>query len=392
METVLTPSLVGFAVFVVSGYLLSRIFRRNDVADVLWGLGFLLMTLLHWSSVETPSFRAKLTLALVSLWSLRLSLYLGVRTALKSEDIRYKTWRDGWGPREPVKAFLKVFLLQGFILLIVSLPLSAILHGSQRPLAAFDFLAMGLFLIGFVIESVADWELFIFKRDPKNQGQLLTSGVWSLCRHPNYLGEMLIWWGLGILAIDESFGAWPLASSALMSYLLMKVSGVPMLEKRMKTENPQFQRYMQSTPALFPWRGREISTFFVLIFSLIFLDYLWLGSAMSEFYKNEARHLVRWNGTDWDVLLWPAAGVYFFLALGLQKFALADSWPQSVYRGFLLGLCIYGVYDLTNLSLLNNWPVQMSIVDMAWGPFLCALSAAVGFKFSQWQKRSSEKP
>lgn len=379
MESIFEASLYGFIAFVLVGYSLSRIFKRNDVADVLWGLGFILITAINLNSVETIGFRTKLMVSLLLLWSLRLSLYLGFRSFRKTEDIRYLKWRLEWGDREPLMAFLKVFVLQGLVMLIVSFPLAAIIHDSDRALGPLDFAATMITLLGIAIESVADWELASFKNNTINKGRILTSGLWGLCRHPNYFGEALVWWGFGLLALGTAFGAWTLASPILITYLLMKVSGVPMLERRMRAENSDFEKYVRNTPAMIPWTLHQFSTFVAIICALVFLDFLWLGLLMNEYYKDQAQTLLRVSGGQWDVLLWPAVGVYFFLAMAIQKFAVSGTSVQSVFRGFLLGMCIYGVYDLTNLALLNGWPIQRSLVDMVWGSFLCATSAWVGF-------------
>jgi steroid 5-alpha reductase family enzyme len=243
--------------------------------------------------------------------------------------------------------------------------------------------------MGFVVESVADWELRIFKKDPLSKGQTLMGGLWAMCRHPNYLGEILIWWGFGLFSLGSSSGFWGLLSPLLMTFLLLRVSGVPMLENRMRSSSADFVRYIETTPAVFPVKVTHLIVFAAVACSLMVLDFLWLGIFLGDFYRTAAKDLARLNGSEWDVLLWPAAGVYFFLALAIQQFAITDKAPQTVYRGFMLGLCIYGVYDLTNLALLRNWPVSMALVDMAWGPILCACGAAVGFWLQRrWLSRA----
>ena len=380
------PSLLGSLSFTLFGYILSRIFRRNDIADVLWGLGFLIVSAFHIRTVETLTFRAQFTLVLLLLWALRLSLYLGVRTFSKTEDVRYKNWRNEWGPREPFMAFFKVFLLQGTVMLLVSAPLAFVIYGPDRPLNAFDFLGTGLFLLGFAYEAIADQELFLFKRDKSQAGRLMMQGLWAQCRHPNYLGEILIWWGFGLIAFDGAWGALGLLSSALMTFLLMRVSGVPMLEKHLKSASQDFAQFIKATPALFPWRKNDILVFASVFLTFVVLDFFWLGLTMADFYKTEALLVARMNGTEWDVWLWPAFGVYIFLTLAVQQFAIAESAMQSLFKGFVLGLCIYGVYDLTNLSLLKNWSLKMALVDLSWGPFLCALAAGAGFLVQRRQE------
>lgn len=375
----LAPTLVGVALFIAAGYALSRLLGRNDVADTLWGLGFILIAGLHLVQAGPPGFRATLVLVLVLLWGIRLSLHIGIRSSGKPEDTRYANWRREWGAAEPVRSFFQVFVLQGVVMGLVSLPLVWAIRVPEAPLTPWAFLGISLFVIGFVFEAVADAHLARFRRDPANHGKVLRHGVWSLSRHPNYFGEILVWWGFFFLAVSLPFGAVTVVSPLLMTFLLIRVSGVPMLEKVMADRGDAYRDYVGTTPALLPFRAHAAIRFLAIVAALVVLDAVWLGYLMRGFYVAETAGVTRMVNGDWDVLVWAAAGVYLFLALGIQFFATRpDDRLESLFRGALLGLCVYGVYEFTNLALVDGWPLRMALVDVAWGSLLCGISAVAG--------------
>lgn len=223
----------------------------------------------------------------------------------------------------------------------------------------------------------------VFKNNAAHKGKVLKTGLWSLSRHPNYFGEILIWWGLFFIALSLQYGWIALISPLLITYLLLKVSGVPMLENVMKSKGVEFENYVKNTPSLVPFRVKDVKSFLWITLALVILDFIWLGVLMNKFYLNETLRVARMINGSWDVLYWPALGVYFFIALGIKVFALgvSSSRLQAIFNAFILGMVIYAVYDFTNLSLVKDWPLQMSIVDIIWGGVLCSITAAVSHHF-----------
>ncbi|MDC0255845.1 DUF2177 family protein, partial [Bacteriovoracales bacterium] len=284
---------------------------------------------------------------------------------------------QGW-KNEPFDAFLRVFFLQGLLLCIVSLTLPMGLR-NQSEIGPFDFLGLSLFIIGFLFESVADFQLSQFKKDTQNEGKILSSGVWSLCRHPNYFGETLIWWGFFFFAVPS---IWTIISPLLMTFLLLKVSGVTMLEKVLKNKGEAFDLYVKTTPSFLPFKGLS---FLKAVISVLVLDMIWLGYAFNSFYVNQAKSVARIINVDgklgFDTLYWAAGFVYFFIPLGITYFACFSSKTRSMafFKGALLGLIMYTVYEFTNLALIKNWPLEMALLDILWGPILCGLSASFAF-------------
>jgi steroid 5-alpha reductase family enzyme len=181
---------------------------------------------------------------LVTLWAARLALHIGVRNAGKPEDVRYQGLRARWQPFW-WKSLFVVFLLQGALLLVVAAPIGIAARGP-------DLVALALFGFGLVVESVADLQLALFKRDPHNAGRVMDRGLWAWSRHPNYFGEMLLWWGLGLLALSAPYGPLALIGPATITFLLLRVSGVPMLEATVKQRRPGYVDYVARTPAFWP--------------------------------------------------------------------------------------------------------------------------------------------
>ncbi|QSE96479.1 DUF1295 domain-containing protein [Fulvivirga lutea] len=236
-------------VFAALSFAVSLILKRNDVADVSWGLGFVLVCvyLLIKSDITTPLL---ISCSLVIIWGLRLSIYIAIRNSKNSEDFRYKQWRDEWGTNFYWRSFLQVYLLQMLILLIISAPLLLLASGSiNKSPDALTWLIILVWFIGFVWQAVADYQLFIFKKN--SSGKVMKTGLWKYSRHPNYFGEIVMWWSLYFLTLSFGSSLLGIISPILITYLLFNVSGVPMLEEKYK-KNQEYQEYVDSTPAIFP--------------------------------------------------------------------------------------------------------------------------------------------
>lgn len=235
-------------------WLVSLALKNASIIDIFWGAGFMLIA---WATFSrAPSERGLLVAGLVTLWGGRLSLFLLWRNWGRPEDARYQALRARYAPFW-WKSIFVVFLLQGALLLVVGLPIPvAALDGAglvRSPLMnGLTVLGVGLFAFGFVIESVADAQLAGFKHDPANQGRVMTHGLWSWSRHPNYFGELVLWWGIGLVALPAPLGVLALVGSATISFLLLRVSGVPMLEEQMKKRGPAYAEYIARTSAFVP--------------------------------------------------------------------------------------------------------------------------------------------
>jgi steroid 5-alpha reductase family enzyme len=240
-------------------WLLSLQLRDSGIVDIFWGTGFIIAAITYViAQPDGASARQILVLVLVILWGGRLSLHLARRNLGKDEDFRYAAWRRQFGSRWWWWSWFQVFGLQGVLLWIISLPLLAA-AGTSQPgsLTVVDFLGAGVWLVGWLFESVGDWQLMRFKANPDNRGKVLDSGLWRYTRHPNYFGDAVVWWGFAIIALG--IGAWwALIGPVLMTWLLVRVSGVAMLESTLKKTKPQYVDYVRRTSAFVPMPPKEI--------------------------------------------------------------------------------------------------------------------------------------
>lgn len=239
----------------IAGWLYSLRQHNVNIVDSLWSLLFLLAALVYTLAVDQSGPRSSIVLALVTVWALRLSGYLSWRNHGKAEDWRYAEMRELHGERFPRVSLYTVFLLQGAIAWVVSLPLLAAING-QNSLGWLDALGILLWAVGMVFEAGGDWQLSRFKANPGNTGKVLNSGLWRYTRHPNYFGDFCVWWGFFLLALSAG-GWWSVIGPLIMSVLLMKVSGVTLTEKTIEERRPAYRAYKQHTSAFFPTPPRS---------------------------------------------------------------------------------------------------------------------------------------
>jgi steroid 5-alpha reductase family enzyme/uncharacterized membrane protein len=367
--------------FVIVGYGISRLLRRNDIADGLWGTGFIVIALVEGgTNFFALSILSKLVVGLTILWGLRLSVYLWVRLLGKAEDKRYANWRKQWGNKEPIRSFLQIFLLQGLLMGLISTPIVWVLSAGETAIGPSAVFGSCVFLLGFAIETAADGQLSEFKRDRRNNGKLMTQGLWGIVRHPNYLGEILVWWGMFFIALNVPGGGVTVISPVLITFLLVKVSGIPMLDALLGERGGNFSEYKKQSPALVPITARSLVAFILVGVTLIALDFVWLNLAMGPFYLSRLSELARLKDGSWNPALWASAGVYICLDLGILIFCVdrkEGKWNTFI-RGAVFGLVTYGTYELTNYSLLKSWPIEIVLFDILWGTFLCIAGSVVG--------------
>lgn len=225
---------------------------RDDVSivDGLWSLMFLLVVLVFTGLGGMAGSRTMLVIGLVSIWALRLSLHITIRNHGQPEDHRYQVIRRNNQPGFRYKSLYIVFGLQALLAWLIAMPLAAATT-SATPLGWLDAAGVGLWLIGMFFETVGDAQLARFKARPDSQGKVLDSGLWRYTRHPNYFGEFTLWWGYYLLAVAAG-GWWTVLSPLLMSFLLLRVSGVTLLEKDIGNRRPAYRDYIRRTPAFFP--------------------------------------------------------------------------------------------------------------------------------------------
>jgi len=239
-------------------WVISLFLINASIVDIFWGSGFVIAGWIYFSlTPEGFPYRKWLVACLTTFWGLRLSLYILWRNWGKGEDYRYQVWRQAAAEAWWWKSYFKVFLLQGFLLWLISSPLLAAQISPLPPhLTIWDTLAVLVWGIGFFFEAVGDWQLARFKANAANKGKLFRDGVWRYTRHPNYFGDSAQWWGYFLFAFAAG-GFWTIYSPLLMTFLLLRVSGVSLLEKNLKDVKPGYEEYIQTTSSFLPWFPRK---------------------------------------------------------------------------------------------------------------------------------------
>jgi steroid 5-alpha reductase family enzyme len=252
LQAFLAAALVMVLVMILL-WLLSVQLKNTSIVDAFWGTGFVVTTIVYYVTGAGDPTRKLVSLIMVAVWGLRLSIYLLLRNWGKGEDSRYQKIRAGFGESFWWKSLYVVFGLQGVLILLVSLPLLAA-QSSLVPqgLTVLDIIGIVVWGVGLFFESVGDWQLRQFKSNPANKGKVMNTGLWGITRHPNYFGDAMVWWGIFLVALSTPGGFITVVSPLIMTILLMRVSGVALLERNLKESKPGYEEYMKSVPAFFP--------------------------------------------------------------------------------------------------------------------------------------------
>jgi steroid 5-alpha reductase family enzyme len=235
-------------------WILSIIIRNVSIVDIFWGTGFVITCGYYFLNSHGNESRKIILMILVTVWGIRLSLYLAWRNLGKGEDFRYREFRRKYGEnRYWWISFFQTFLLQGVLMWLISAPLlGAQFCGPDSNPGIIDFAGIALWIIGFTFETGGDIQLALFKADPANKGKVLNKGFWHYTRHPNYFGDSAVWWGYGLICIAAG-SFLPILSSILMTVLIIKVSGVALLEKSLTDQKSQYKDYIERTSSFLPW-------------------------------------------------------------------------------------------------------------------------------------------
>jgi steroid 5-alpha reductase family enzyme len=254
IETALLGGLALF-IYVFAAWLLSLVLGNASIMDIFWGPGFFVAAVVYvLASPDGFGGRQGLVLALVALWSLRLGAYILVRNAGHGEDYRYRKWRAESPETFWWRSLFQVFLLQGALCWVISAPLLLAAHSdSPDRFTIPDLLGAGLWVIGFLFEAIGDFQLARFKGDPNSTGKVMDCGLWKYTRHPNYFGEATLWWGYFLIAAATPWGWATAFSPALMTFLLVRVSGAALLESGLRRRREGYEDYMRRTSPFIPW-------------------------------------------------------------------------------------------------------------------------------------------
>jgi steroid 5-alpha reductase family enzyme len=238
-------------------WLISIKIRNVSIVDLFWGFGFVVVATVYFLNTEGFGTRKILLLTMVAIWGMRLSIYLAWRNLGKGEDFRYQKFRKDFGEnRYWWYSFFSVFLLQGVLMWLISAPLLGAQFYAGNEIGLLDFIGVAIWIIGFVFEAGGDMQLAQFKANPENKGKVLSTGFWHYTRHPNYFGDAAVWFGYGLICL--SAGSYiPVLGTVLMIALIIKVSGVTLLEKTLNTTKPGYKEYVRKSSAFIPWFPRK---------------------------------------------------------------------------------------------------------------------------------------
>lgn len=241
-------------VFVTLLWIWSVFIKNVSIIDIFWGFGFVLVNAFYVFNSGELNTRKILLLVLVSIWGLRLAFYLAWRNIGKGEDFRYQEFRKNYGPKRYWWfSFFQTFLLQGILIMIVSLPLLGVQSSMTKgDLTLLDYAGIAVWLIGFAFEAGGDFQLARFKSNTANKGKVLNTGFWKYTRHPNYFGDSAVWWAYAIFSIAAG-SYWQIVGAVIMTLLIIKISGVALLEKTLNTTKPEYEEYVQKTNSFLPW-------------------------------------------------------------------------------------------------------------------------------------------
>jgi steroid 5-alpha reductase family enzyme len=227
--------------------------KDNSIVDIAYGLAFVLVGWSGYLVYGSNHPRQFLILALITIWGLRLASHIFLRKRGEAgEDFRYRQWREEWGKTFVWRSFLQIFMLQGTVVFLASLPVLLVIRQPGGELGWLDLFGVLIWMVGLTFESLGDLQLLRFKQNPANRGHIIQSGLWRYTRHPNYFGEATLWWGIFLIALSSPGGWLAIISPLLIDFLLLKVSGIPMLEVKYQG-NAEFEAYKNRTNAFFPW-------------------------------------------------------------------------------------------------------------------------------------------
>ncbi len=239
-------------------FIIAQIKKDNSIVDIAWGLGFVLISWFSFfkSNLFVP--RHILVTTLVTLWGLRISGYIFIRNFGKKEDIRYAQMKAKWGKHVKIYSFLVIFMLQGLLILVIGYPIIVINSSLINGLTILDYIGASIWLFGYLFETIGDIQLYLFLKQDKNKGKIMTRGLWKYTRHPNYFGEATLWWGIWLIALSVPYGWSTIISPLTITFFLLYVSG-PMAEQQTSKLEGYIQ-YRKQTNMFIPWFAQRDNT------------------------------------------------------------------------------------------------------------------------------------
>jgi len=256
--SVFIDAFVVIIILAILTWLLSVVIKDVSIVDSAWSLMFLSATLYVYFNDDFISTYETILLGLIFVWAARLAIYLTWRNWGEDEDKRYQDIREKYSPNFAFKSLFIIFVFQAVLAAIIVIPVIAVFTGKtlKPDVGVLQYIGGAIFLLGFVYESVADMQLSSFKANPDNKNKVMNAGLWKHTRHPNYFGESLVWWGIYLFTLEYT-PWWVVISPLLITWLLLKFSGVVMLEETITKRRPDYQAYIDKTNAFIPGLVKE---------------------------------------------------------------------------------------------------------------------------------------
>jgi len=248
---VLLSALTLFAYMHIA-FLVGILKKNNAVIDIFYGMGFVVVVWTSFILMGIFSIRQIIITTLITIWGIRLSTYVTIRNWGRPEDYRYQAMRKRFGNKIISKSYTKIYLFQGLIIFLVVFPALFVNASTNPTITWLDFIGIFIWLLGFYFESIGDYQLYTFLKNPNNKGKVLDQGLWKYTQHPNYFGEVTMWWGIFIITFSIPYGFTTIFGPALITFMIIKVSGIRLLNKRYEGDS-LYAEYKRRTSAFFPW-------------------------------------------------------------------------------------------------------------------------------------------
>ncbi|MFX1375783.1 MAG: DUF1295 domain-containing protein [Promethearchaeota archaeon] len=270
MLLIMGYSVLYLILYLIIAFFVGTIKKNNGLMDIFYGPGYFVVALssliLNIIFTNKVNIRQIIVTILVFIWAMRLAIYVFIRNRGKPEDYRYLAMRKRWKTNIVLKSFIQVYIFQGIVIFVVSFPVWFINISSVPSIESiFDIIGISLligmiiWLIGFLFETIGDYTLYKFLQKPENKGEVMDRGVWKLSQHPNYFGEVTQWWGIYIIALAAPFGFITIIGPIFITYMIIKVSGIRLLDKRFEA-NDKYAEYKKRTSVFFPWFPKKERT------------------------------------------------------------------------------------------------------------------------------------
>jgi steroid 5-alpha reductase family enzyme len=253
LGSVIAAAAIAVAAMMIATWLASVVLRDVSIVDPVWGFTFVVVAVVAALVGAGEGSRRVLVAVLVGVWGLRLGIHLSARKLgeIGNEDRRYAKMRKRQGSRFPLWSLVMIFGLQGLLVLVVSLPVTAAARCTD-PLDAWVAIGIAVWAVGVSFETVGDEQLRRFKADTENRGQVMNRGLWRYTRHPNYFGDACVWWGIWLVALPAGGTWWTFVGPLVMTILLVGVSGAALLEKDIDERRPGYREYIERTSGFIP--------------------------------------------------------------------------------------------------------------------------------------------